>query len=173
MKKVGAIWLGLLCCIGFVMTVNTAAALAHTAHKAGVKAVPVTIFGKTLAISCGMTRAEAKAELSAIIKDKPSLDTAGRLQYDVPLVPDQAPVSILFDFDKKGMVIGFMLDAYDKAQSPPSAALVSWLGSHAKKSMVKTKESTTWIFGGWKIEHIEGGSGEDSAYTVEFTRIGK
>jgi hypothetical protein len=133
------------------------------------QSIPIQILGKTIEIRKGMTRSDAKAALSPVIKDEASLDTAERLQYDVPLAPDSAPVTIVFDFDKKGIVNGFMLDANLKKQNPAAVKLVDWLRANAGKPTVKKKGSATWTFGGWKIEHTEGGSGEDSAYRIELT----
>jgi hypothetical protein len=132
--------------------------------------IPIEILGKTIEIRKGMTRSDAKAALSSLIKDEPSLDTAERLHYDVPLVPDSAPVAIVFDFDTKGIVSNVVLDSYLKEQNPAVTTLVDWLRANAGKPRVKKNGSATWIFGGWKIEHMAGGSGEDSAYRIEITR---
>ncbi|MEN6439470.1 MAG: hypothetical protein ABFD97_12925 [Syntrophobacter sp.] len=154
----------------FAMTANGAEAGKGDAGKAVVEQpVPVQVLGKTIEIRKGMTRADAKQALSAVIKEEPSLDTAERLQYDVALVPNEAPVSITFDFDKKGIVNGFMLDAMSKKQNPPAVKLLEWLKANAGEPRVKKKGSAMWNFGGWKIEHVAGGSGEDAAYRVEFT----
>ncbi len=129
MKKVGAVLLVLLFGV-------SAAALAKTAD---VRPIPVKILGKTIQIRKGMTRSDAKAALSSVIKEEPSLDTAERLQYDVQLVPETAPVTILFDFDKKGAVSGFLIDSSERDQNPAAAALVNWLKANAGKSEVKKK----------------------------------
>ena len=62
----------------------------------------------------------------------------------------------VFDFDKKGIVNGFMLDANLKKQNPAAVKLVDWLRANAGKPTVKKKGSATWTFGGWKIEHDGG-----------------
>jgi hypothetical protein len=134
------------------------------------QAIPVQILGKTIEIRNGMTRPDAKSALSALTREEASVDTDERLQYDLTLVPGNAPVTIYFDFDKKGVVNGFALDAFSKKQNPPAAKLVEWLNANAGKPQVKKKGKVTWVFAGWKIEHEEGGSGEDSTYRVEFTR---
>ncbi|MDR3567850.1 MAG: hypothetical protein P4L43_07460 [Syntrophobacteraceae bacterium] len=175
MRKVGALVVIALCWIPLALTAASPAKAARTgsAKTAAVQPIPVKILGKTIEIRSGMTRSDAKAALSSIIREEPSLDTAERLQYDVQLVSDTAPVTILFDFDKKGVVTSFLLDSSEKDQNPPAAALVDWLRSNAGKPKVEKKGNTTWIFGGWKIEHSEGGTGEDAAYRVQLDRIGK
>jgi len=156
----------------FVIAGNIAGAAQGDPGKAAVEqSVPVQFSGKTFELRKGMTRTEAKKALSGIISEEPSLDTAERLQYDVCLVADEAPVTITCDFDKKGVVIGFMLDAGYKKQNPPAAKLVDWLQANAGKPQVKKKGSAIWNFAGWKIEHTAGGSGEDAAYRIEFTAV--
>lgn len=170
--KNSRILLSLLFCSTLLLaaTANGAElAKANPSQPAVEQAIPVQILGKTIEIRKGMTRADAKKALSPIIKEEASLDTAERLQYDIPLVPNSAPVSIVFDFDRKGTVHGFMLDSMRKDQNPAAATLVNWLQANAGKPQGKKKGSATWTFGGWKIEHTVGGSGEASAYRIEFT----
>jgi hypothetical protein len=135
------------------------------------QAIPVQILGKTIEIRKGMTRADAKSTFASLTREAPSVDSAERLQYDLILVPNNAPVSIMFDFDKKGVVTGFTLDANLKKQNPAAAKLVEWLQINAGKPQTKGKGNMTWVFAGWKIEHASGGSGEDSAYRVEMTMV--
>lgn len=152
-------------------TVKGAEAAGTSPEKAPVdQAIPIQILGKTMEIRSGMTRSDAKAALSSIISEDASVDTAERLQYDVQLVPEEAPVSIVFDFDKKGVVSKVMLDAQLKAQNPPVVKLVDWLQKNAGKPVTAKKGNSTWTFSGYKIEHVSGGSGEDSVYGITLTR---
>ena len=161
------IMLSVLFCSTLLLAITTNG--AEVAKPDPGQSIPIQILGKTIEIRKGMTRSDAKAALSSVIKDEASLDTVERLQYDVPLVPGSSPVAIVFDFDKKGIVNGFMLDANLKKQNPAAVKLVDWLGANAGKPTLKKKGNATWNFGGWKIEHTAGGSGEDSVYRIELT----
>ncbi|MCE5336719.1 MAG: hypothetical protein LLG06_19240 [Desulfobacteraceae bacterium] len=172
MKNIG-IMLSVLFCATLLpaITVNSAEVAGPNPGQTAVEQpIPVQILGKTIEIRKGMTRSDAKAAMSLLIADEASIDTAERLQYDVPLVPDNAPVAICFDFDKKGIVSNVVFDSMLKEQNPAVTTLVAWLRANAGKPRVKKKGSATWVFGGWKIEHAEGGSGEDSTYRIELTR---
>jgi hypothetical protein len=133
--------------------------------------IPIQMFGKTIEIHKAMTRSDAKAMLPALIKDEPSVDTAERLQYSVILAPGGAPVAILFDFDRKGIVTNVTLDSRFKEGNPSVATLVNWLRANGGKPAAKKEGSETWIFGGWKIDLFEGDSGEDAVYRIEITRL--
>jgi hypothetical protein len=172
MKNIGITLLVLLCSTSLLaMTANaTGISKADSGQAAVEQPIPIQILGKTIEVRKGMTRADAKAALSGLIKDAPSLDTAEQLQYDVPLVRHNAPVAIVFAFDKKVFVSNIILDSQLKEQNPAVTTLVNWLRANAGNPSAKKKGSVTWIFGGWKIEHVEGGSGEDAAYRIEFIR---
>ena len=175
MKKFGVLLSVLFCStLLLAFTANGAAVAKVNSGQPAVERpipIPIQILGKTIEIRKGMTRADAKKALSAIIKEEASLDTAERLQYDIPLVRNSAPVTIVFDFDEKGMVNGVLLDSMRKEDNPAVTTLVDWLRTNAGKPLEKKKGSATWTFGGWKIDHTAGGSGEDSAYQVEFTLL--
>lgn len=175
MKSVRLMLFVLLCGLPlWAMTANGAeVAKAKPAKAAEEKsvAIPIQILGKTFELRQGMSRSDAKAALSSIIKEESSLDTDEMLQYDVILVPDQGPVAINVNFDKKGVVNGLTLDSTLKEQNPAVTTLLGWLKTNVGKPKAQKKGSATWNFGGWKIEHAEGGSGEDSTYRIEFTRL--
>jgi hypothetical protein len=162
----------MLCVMAFpaMTAIGADAAKTDPGQAAAVQPIPVQILGKTIEIRPDMTRADAKTAMSSLTKEEASLDTAERLQYDIPLVPNNAPVTIAFDFDKKGTVNGFMLDSSEKKQNPALVKLLDWLQANAGKPTVKKKGSATWVYGGWKIEHTAGGSGEDASYSIQFTR---
>lgn len=141
------------------------------ARRNTVQSIPVLIKGKTLEIHRELTRAEIRTAMNAIITDEPSVDTEERLQYDIQLVREQAPVTIVFDFSKKGTVAGIMIDSFTREQNPPVTALLEWLKVNAGRPSVKKKGTITWIFGGWKIKHTDKGTGEDSVYRIEFSAI--
>jgi hypothetical protein len=171
MKHVGITLLVLLCSTSLlVMTAHgTGISKPNPGRTAVEQPIPIQILGKTIEVRKGMTRSDAKAALSSLIKEDPSLDTAEQLQYDVTLVRNNAPVSIVFAFDKKGFVSNVTLDSMLKEQNPAVTSLLKWLQANAGNPIEKKKGSATWIFGGWKIEHVEGGSGEDATYRIEFT----
>jgi hypothetical protein len=131
--------------------------------------IPFVIKGKTIEIRRGMTSTEIKTSLSGIITEEASLDTEERLQFDIQLVEEEAPVTIIFDFSKKGILDGVMIDSFTKEQNPVVTKLLSWLKTNAGKPQAKSKRTMIWIFGGWKIEHQNHGTGEDSVYSIELT----
>lgn len=161
------------CCICL-----TSAAIAATdaecrsEQNKSVNSVPIVINGKMLEIRKGITRTDIKAVMPAIITDEATVDISERLQYDVILAEGQAPVTIYFDFDTKGIITKVMIDSYEAAQNPPVTSLLKWLNTNAGKPKVNKKKGTkTWIFIGWKIEHTDHGSGEDSMYSIELTLL--
>lgn len=144
---------------------------SKAARRNTVQLIPLLIKGKTLEIRREITRSEIRTALTAIVTDEPSVDTEKRLQYDIQLVREQAPVTIVFDFSKKGTVAGIMIDSFTKEQNPPVTALLEWLKVNAGRPAVKKKGTITWTFGSWKIKHNDKGSGEDSVYSIEFSAI--
>jgi len=135
-----------------------------------VQAIPVQIFKSTIKIQKGVNRNDLKTALSAVISDFPSVDIPSRLQYDVQLIADAAPVTFVFDFDRKGVIKHITIDAHMKSQNPAVTTLLAWLETHAGKPSMKKKGRIVWKnFAGWKIEHVEQGSGEDSTYRTEMT----
>ncbi len=133
--------------------------------------IPLEIKGKIIYIRKNMSISEVKAALSALISDEASVDSIERLQYDIQLVPDEGPVTIAFDFNKRGMLSGVVIDSQLKEQNPPVTALLIWLNKNAGKPVVRKKGSIIWNFEGWRIEHIDRGSGEDSVYRIDFTAL--
>ncbi len=162
----------LFTCIIFMTSAAMAASDAEckTAQNKSVNSIPIVITGKTLEIRKGITRADIKSLMPAIVTDEATVDISERLQYDVILAEGQAPATMYFDFDEKGIVTKVMLDSYEAAQNPPVTALLKWLEANAGKPKLNKKKGTkTWIFSGWKIEHTNHGSGEDSVYSIELT----
>lgn len=136
-----------------------------------IQPIPLEINNKTIEIRKGMTINDVKKSLSEIITEEASSDTEERLQYDIQLVQDEAPVTVFFDFNRKKNLIGITIESFTKEQNPPVTALLKWLDANAGKPSARKKKSITWIFRGWKIEHRNGGSGEDSVYRIEFTLL--
>ncbi|MEA5097543.1 MAG: hypothetical protein VB032_03295 [Burkholderiaceae bacterium] len=133
--------------------------------------IPVELLGNTIEIRTGITRNEAKAMLSAIMPEVPTVDLKEMLQYDVQLVPGTAPVALVSYFDSQGNIERFVLDAYLKEQNPPAVKLIAWLNAQGIKPIKKYRERTIWRVGCWKIEHTDGGDGDDSAYRIELIRM--
>ena len=156
----------LLCLLFAFSSVAPAAAI----DSQTVQVIPVQIFNSTVEIRKGASRNDVKVALSTVIKDAPSVDIPDRLQYDVQLIADSAPVTFVFDFDRKGVIKHVTIDAYMKSQNPAVTTLLAWLETHAGKPSMKKKGKVVWKnFGGWKIEHVEQGSGENSTYRIELT----
>lgn len=144
---------------------------AKTSLPQAERPIPVELRGKTIEIRAGIASAEARRMLSTVIPEAPSVDIKGMLQYDVQLVPDSAPVTIVFYFDNRDVVESVVLDAYLKEQNPPAVKLIAWLNAQGIKPIKQRRQQTIWRFGRWNIEHTDGGSGDDSAYRIELTRV--
>lgn len=167
MKNFNRIFKCLLCSL---VLLNTAAALySKPSQSAALQPILVVIKGKTIELRTGMTKSDITAAIAGIITDEASVDTKEQLQYDIQLVKDEAPVTIVFYFNKNNMLCGLLLDSNTKEQNPPATSLVAWLNINAGKPAVKKKGKIIWNFRGWRIEHLDSGSGEDSMYRIEFT----
>lgn len=97
MKITRNLLLGLLFAFSF-------AAPASATDSQTEQAIPIQIFGSTVELRKGTNRNDLKVTLSAVFKDAPSIDIPKRLQYDVQLVADSAPVTFVFEFDRKGVI---------------------------------------------------------------------
>jgi hypothetical protein len=161
--------LSCLICFAAVIVI-TSNAESKPAQPGTINSIPIIIMGKSLDIRKEMTRAEVKSVMTSIIKNEATIDIGERLQYDVILVEGEAPVTIFFDFDKKGIVTDITIDSFEAGQNPPVKSLLEWLNTSAGKPKVNKKKGTkTWILKGWKIEHIDHGSGEGSVYSITLT----
>lgn len=152
-----------------LILISATSVLSSGKDTGSIKSIPVMISGKRIDISKDLNRTAIKKTLSDIIKVEASVDTPEHLQYDVILVEDQAPVTIIFNFNKKGYVDHVMFDSYTSDQNPPVIELLSWLTKNAGKPKVRKKSNIIWFYGGWKIEHLNKKGGEDSVYRIEFT----
>ncbi len=150
---------------------GSGSARVRTSLPQAERPIPVELLGKIIEIRPGITIAEAREMLSAVIPEAPSVDIKEMLQYDVQLVPDSAPVTIVFHFDSEGAIEGFVLDAYLKEQNTPAVKLIAWLNAQGIKPIKQRRKQTIWRFGRWNVEHTDGGSGDDSAYRIELTRV--
>ena len=129
--------------------------------------IPIEINGKTFNLVSGLTRQATKDIAASIFTVEPSVDEEGTLQYDVALVPEQAPVTFAFSFDSGGKIASLLIDAFEKKQNPSVQSLATWLTTNAGKPSVRRKGESTWKYDGWKIVHRFGGTGEDSTYSME------
>jgi hypothetical protein len=162
MKIIGYSLLALICSLSMTS--------ANATDTSVTQAIPVQIFKTTVDIRKGLTSADLRPTLASIIKDAPSVDTDQRLQYDVQLVFDAAPVTFVFDFDPKGQIQSVIIDSYQKSQNPAVTKLLAWLARHAGKPNEQSNGKIVWNnFNGWKIEHIAIESDEDSTYRIELT----
>ncbi len=100
----------------------------------------------------------------------PSLATTERLQYDLQLFPDRAPMTLLFDFNESGALSRILLDAYEPEQALPIAQLISWLNQVAGPPETVASGAKVWRHGGWRFSHRQGGIGEDSVYSMDIER---
>lgn len=172
MKRSASLLFFLLASVSLTATAteSTSPPSAKNMPANSLQAIPLEIAGKTLNVRPNFTRAYVQALLASSLQDAPSVDTAERIQYDAQLAPEQAPVTLVFDFDNKGLLERIMLDAYAREQNPPAVSLLAWIKSQGIRPIKKTRKQTVWRIGGWKIEHTAGGSGEDAAYRIDMTR---
>lgn len=140
------------------------------ADESAATSIPITIQGKTFALKTGLSRDLVKKQLSTLFADEPSVDTPERIQYDKVLVPDQAPVSFVFDFDGNGILSNLIIDGYTKEQNPTVTRLVVWLGANVGKPKVHDGQRD-WRYAGWTIVHRFGGDGEDSSFSAEISLL--
>jgi hypothetical protein len=104
------------------------------------------------------------------------MDDKGRLQYDVQFEPNEAPMAVVFDWDKAGKLVAVALDASSETQNPPAKALRTWLlkeagpgkTARAKDGAIAT---TTWEHNGWRFTFRKGGDGEDSVFGFTITPV--
>lgn len=137
----------------------------------GPDAVLLKLNGKELAVTASSEYTTLCAALQAIFApEAPSLATKERVQYDVVAVQEQAPVTLWFDFDKKGRAVGFGLVAMDKAQNPWAVELKAWLENNAGPGVKKGKD-LVWKAAGfsWSFREKKN-AGEDSYYGIEAAR---
>lgn len=172
MKRCASLIFFLLASVSLAATATeTTGSLSAKSTQAKTRqAVPLAIAGKTLNLRPNLTRAQVQTLLASTLSEAPSVDTAERIQYDVQLAPEQAPVTLVFDFDNRGLLERIMLDAYSREQNPPAVSLLAWIREQGIRPIKKTRKQTFWRIGDWKIEHTAGGSGEDAAYRIDMTR---
>jgi len=140
------------------------------AGESTAASIPITIQGKTFALKTGLSRDAVKKQLSTLFADEPSVDTPERIQYDKVLVPDQAPVSFVFDFDGNRTLSNLIIDGYTKEQNPTVTRLVVWLGANVGKPKGHDGQRD-WRYAGWTIVHRFGGDGEDSSFSAEISLL--
>ncbi|MDH5234476.1 MAG: hypothetical protein OEW77_05905 [Gemmatimonadota bacterium] len=135
-----------------------------------VQGFPLEINGQAIAIARGISRDSVTQALRRVFKEEPTATgSADRIQYDAQLVPDQAPVSLVFEFDTSGSLTHVILDGYMEQQNPPVRTLVAWLDAHAGKATVTGTSPQTemvWSYGGWTFTHTAGGDGQDATYAM-------
>ena len=146
----------------FFSFIGIAPAQAQTDRK-----IPIEIKGKKIYMDKGLTRQAVKDATAPVFATEPSVDDEETLQYDVVLVPEQAPVTFVFSFDGQKNLSGLLIDAFEKKQNPPVQALAAWLTANAGKPATLRKGESVWKYDGWKIVHRFGGTGEDSTYSME------
>lgn len=132
---------------------------------------PVTLRGKTLAISTESDRATLAAQLSgALAGEEPSVLTAERIQYDFIAMQDEGPVTLLVDFDSKGRWLEIVIESSLKQQNPVARELAGWLAANAGQGR-KSGKATTWEHGGLAFRFREvKNAGEDSVYGITVSR---
>lgn len=129
--------------------------------------IPINLRGAVITIDKNFVLRAAQASLEKIFKGtSPSVGTKERIQYDYQAAVDQAPVTVVFDFDAQGKFRRLLLDAFMMEQNVPGQELKKWLDKNAAKPR-KRGEKTTWQTTDFVIELSEGGTGEDSHYTFE------
>jgi hypothetical protein len=146
------------------------------AGKAVAASFPLLFKGVEVTIASHATREDLSAKLGRILGKHTPMNDKGRLQYDVQFDPNEAPMAVVFDWDKAGRLVAVALEASSEAQNPPAKALRSWLLKDAgpgkttrgKDSGVAT---TTWEHHGWRFTCRKGGDGEDSVFGFAITPL--
>ena len=146
------------------------------AGKAAAAGFPLLFKGVEVTIASHATREDLSAKLRKILGKNTPMDDKGRLQYDVQFDPNQAPMAVVFDWDKAGRLVAVALDASSEAQNPPAKALRSWLLKDAgpgktTRSKNGAVATTTWEHNGWRFTFQKGGDGEDSVFGFAITPL--
>lgn len=146
------------------------------AGQAAVAGFPLNFRGTDVTITSQLTREDLSAKLGKILGKNTPIADKGRLQYDVQLEPDEAPMAVVFDWDKSGRLVGVALDAASEAQNPPAKAIRNWLLNVAGPGKTITSRAggvatTTWEHNGWRFTFRKGGDGEDAVFGFSMTPL--
>jgi len=136
---------------------------------------PLVFKGREVMITRQTKHADLEAALTKILGRKTDMADKSRLQYDAQLDPNQAPLGVVFDWDKQGRLERVTLDALAEIQNPPAKELKRWLTKDAGPGKtIKNKKTgcttMTWDSNGWSFVFTQGGDGEDSTYAFHITR---
>jgi len=133
--------------------------------------VPIEIKGTTFGLTQPARREAVKTALAKIFgENHPSLQTTGRIQFDFSAVPDQAAVTLVFDFDEQGLLTGLIIDAYTEEQNPIAKSLRAWLEKTVGPGQ-KAGDDLTWTHLGYDfLFKYNPDQGEDSSYGFWITK---
>lgn len=132
---------------------------------------PLVAAGKTVLISSASGRPEIQDMLKGTLSpDDLSVSIPERIQYDFIAVEGEGPLTLMFDFDKRGRWVEIVIESYMKQQNPVAQELVGWLNTNAGPGKVSGK-TRTWNHLGlvFRLKEVKN-AGEDSVYGVTISR---
>ena len=147
-------------------TIETASTTAVAADVATASPeFPLMLKGTEVLINRDASRADLAAKLTPILGEVTEMEEATRLQYDVQIATESAPVTLLIDWNEAGKMAEICIEGEDV----PNKDLQAWLEKNAGAGKDGEKEegykNTVWEHHGWKFTLRAGGDGEDTAYT--------
>lgn len=155
----------------FLFLVLASLFYAYPAHAQDTGQFPIVVRGVSFSVSKDSDYQTIQKQLGGLLSaDELSVALAYRIQYDFIAVEGQAPVLLLFDFDKRGRWTTLVVEANMKKQNPVARELGEWLVKNAGPGK-KSGKTTTWSHAGFTFRLREViNAGENSVYGMTVTR---
>lgn len=145
---------------------GTASASAATPVTAELSEFPLMLKGVEVLIGKEIGREALTASLTKVLGESTAMEEKNRLQYDFQTNPESSPVALMIDWDSTGKIAGIILDG----EEAPTKDLLAWLKKNAGASRKGAKDegytNTVWEYRGWTFTFRQGGSNEDTAYSI-------
>lgn len=142
------------------------ATVSGTAQTADPSEFPLNLKGVEVLVGKDVKREVLNAALTKVIGDSTEMEEKSRLQYDFQVTPESSPVTLCVDWDASGKIAQIVLDG----EEAPTKDLLAWLKKQAGDGKAGAKESgyknTVWTHRGWAFTFRQGGSNEDTAYSI-------
>lgn len=150
-------------------TPTESGASSASAARSESQGFPLTVKGTEIFITSKTNREELSTKLQKLLGEITPMENKNRLQFDYQADPDEAPLTVIFDWDLKGNLAEIVLDAFAEKQNKPGKDLKDWLTKNvgpgkANKSKPEIKENLTWEYNGWSFHFQDGNDGEESVY---------
>lgn len=145
---------------------GTASASVATPAAAEPSEFPLMLKGVEVLINKEVGREVLAASLTKVLGESTEMEEKTRLQYDFQTNPESSPVALMIDWDATGKIATILLDG----EEAPTKDLLTWLKKQAGAGKAGDKEegytNTVWEYRGWSFTFRQGGSNEDTAYSI-------